>query len=415
MRKVKNMRKKRKRILAATMVVLLGAGPFLRVSATNLEDAKNKKNEAQNNLDDVKNEIEEMEDAQQGLKEEKAVYDAELVSLLTDMQILEEDIENKKEEIEQANLDLEEAKKTEQNQYQSMKVRIQYMYEVGENSVWTAIVGASSITDLLNRVEYVNEVYDYDRKLLTAYQETVQQVADLTEQLKVEKEEMEELQISYEEQEEELQNVIQELKAQMKDFELQLADAKALANEYAATIQEQNTIIAAAEEEKRRKEAEAEEKRRQEEEAANNASNNTTSTETETNSDSQSGLTNSNLNPNYTTSVSGSDVVAFASTFVGNPYVFGGTSLTNGADCSGFVQSVYANFGISLPRSSAEQRSAGQEVSYANAKAGDIICYAGHVAIYMGDGKIVHASSPSTGIKYGTATYRTILSVRRVL
>ena len=99
--------------------------------------------------------------------------------------------------------------------------------------------------------------------------------------------------------------------------------------------------------------------------------------------------------------------------FVGNPYVYGGTSLTNGADCSGFVQSVYKNFGISLPRTSSEQRSVG--VEYADAQPGDIVCYAGHVGIYIGNGKIVHASSPSTGIKVGNATYRSILAVRRVL
>ena len=90
---------------------------------------------------------------------------------------------------------------------------------------------------------------------------------------------------------------------------------------------------------------------------------------------------------------SGSSVVNYATQFVGNPYVWGGTSLTNGADCSGFVQSVYANFGVSLPRTSYEQQNAGTEVSYADAQPGDLICYGGHVAIYMGNGQIVHASN----------------------
>lgn len=427
------MRNRKNRILATALVVAVGVSSFLPVSATNLDDAKSKKNEAQNNLDDVNDEISSLESAQQELEEEMAAYDAELVSLLTDMEILEEDIESKQAEIDQANLDLEEAKETEKNQYEAMKVRIQYMYEVGDSSIWTAIIGASSITDLLNRVEYVSEVYDYDRKLLTSYQETVQQVADLTEQLNTEMEEMEELELSYEEQQEELQGVIDELSIQINDFDSQLADAKALASEYAATIQEQNTIIAEAEEEQRRREEEAAAQEAAAAAAQVAASSSSNSTETESTSgsssssgtetgssssggsSSNSGLTNSNLNPSYTTNVSGSDVVAYACQFVGNPYVWGGTSLTDGADCSGFVQSVYAHFGISLPRSSGEQRSAGQEVSYSNAQPGDIICYAGHVAIYIGNGQIVHASSPSTGIKYGTATYRTILSVRRVL
>ncbi|MEG7531393.1 MAG: C40 family peptidase, partial [Hungatella sp.] len=87
----------------------------------------------------------------------------------------------------------------------------------------------------------------------------------------------------------------------------------------------------------------------------------------------------------------------------------------NGTDCSGFTQGVYRNFGVSIPRTSGEQRSAGREVSYSDAQPGDLICYAGHVGIYIGNGQIVHASSPSTGIKVGPATYRTILSVRRIL
>ncbi len=113
---------------------------------------------------------------------------------------------------------------------------------------------------------------------------------------------------------------------------------------------------------------------------------------------------------------SGSSVVDYATQFVGNPYVWGGTSLTNGADCSGFVQSVYSNFGVSLPRTSYEQQNAGTEVSYSDAQPGDLICYGGHVAIYMGDGKIVHASNSTDGIKISNdATYRTILSVRRLV
>jgi cell wall-associated NlpC family hydrolase len=108
-------------------------------------------------------------------------------------------------------------------------------------------------------------------------------------------------------------------------------------------------------------------------------------------------------------------VVDYALQFVGNPYVWGGTSLTNGADCSGFVQSVFKHFGISLPRTSYEQRSSGKEVSYSNAQPGDLICYSGHVAIYIGGGRIVGAQSSAIGIATQTATYRTILSVRRVL
>lgn len=418
---------RKSRILATVLIVAVGTGMFLPVSATSIKDATDKKNEAQNNLDDVNKQIDEIESAQQELESEMAQYDSQLVSLLTDMDILEGDIESKQGEIDQANIDLEAAKASEESQYEAMKTRIQYMYETGDSSVWTAIVGASSITDLLNRVEYVSKVYDYDRKLLTSYQETVQQVTDLTEQLNTEMAEMEELQTNYEEQQAQLEDVIASLNSQIDDFDSQLADAKTLASQYADTIQEQNTIIAAAEEEQRKKD----EQKAAEAAAAVAAASSTANTGTSSGSGTStsggssssssssstggSGLVSPSLNPSYTTGVSGSDVVAYASQFVGNAYVWGGTSLTNGIDCSGFTQAVFAHFGVSLPRTSGEQRSVGQEVSYENAQAGDIICYAGHVAIYMGNGQIVHASSPTNGICYGTATYRTILSVRRVL
>ena len=111
----------------------------------------------------------------------------------------------------------------------------------------------------------------------------------------------------------------------------------------------------------------------------------------------------------------GQAVVDYACQFIGNPYVWGGTSLTNGADCSGFVQSVFAHFGIQLPRTSAEMRNAGAAVSYSEAIPGDIICYDGHVGIYMGDGQIVNAINSAKGIGIISATYTDIITVRRLL
>ena len=111
----------------------------------------------------------------------------------------------------------------------------------------------------------------------------------------------------------------------------------------------------------------------------------------------------------------GQSVANFACQFVGNPYVWGGTSLTNGADCSGFVMSVYSNFGVSLPHSSSADRNVGSAVNgLENAQPGDIICYSGHVAIYIGGGQIVHASTAKTGIIISNASYRSILSIRRI-
>jgi cell wall-associated NlpC family hydrolase len=111
----------------------------------------------------------------------------------------------------------------------------------------------------------------------------------------------------------------------------------------------------------------------------------------------------------------GQSVASFATQFVGKPYRYGGSSLTNGADCSGFIMAVYANFGVSLPHSSGSLRGVGYEVSASNMQPGDIICYDGHAAIYIGGGSIVHASNPETGIKISSpANYRPIVAVRRI-
>lgn len=152
--------------------------------------------------------------------------------------------------------------------------------------------------------------------------------------------------------------------------------------------------------------------------STNTSTDSSTSASGSTGSSSSTGSASSSgstTDSSTSTSSTGSAVASYACQFIGNPYVYGGSSLTNGTDCSGFVMSVYAHFGVGLPHSSSAQRSAGREVSVSEMQPGDIVCYSGHVAIYVGNNTIVHASNARDGIKLTSpANYRTILSVRRI-
>jgi len=219
------------------------------------------------------------------------------------------------------------------------------------------------------------------------------------------------MELEYKDQKKQLETLIATKKKEVSNFDSQLAQAKKDADIYAQTVAKKNEEIRKTKEEEARKKAAEQARKKAEEDARKKAASNTGSRSTN-NNNKYSGPTASKSTGG---TAQGRSVADYGLQFVGNPYVFGGTSLTNGTDCSGFVQGVYKHFGYSLPRSSSEQRSAGAEVSYSDAQPGDLICYAGHIGIYIGNGQIVHASSPATGIKVGTATYRTILSVRRII
>ena len=407
-----------KRFLAVMLVITAAMTQVLSVDASTMSKAKDAKKAAESDLNKANSQIETIEKQQQALQNEIDAKDAELVNLLVNIGILEDELDGKNAQLEQVTADLAKAEQTEADQYASMKKRIQFMYERGDTAMIESLLGSENMADFLNRVEYVSEVYDYDRNLLTQYQTTVQQVADLKSTVETEKAELEAMEDEYAAQQTELENVLAAKKAKMGDYNNQLATAQAEAEAYKKTIAAQNKII----KEEERKQKEQEEKARAAAAKAS-AGNSNSSTSGTGNTGNSTGGTSSNStgssgggeNPSYSTSVSGSSVVSYACQFVGNPYVWGGTSLTNGADCSGFVMSVFAHFGVSLPHSSGALQGCGKAVSYANAQPGDLICYSGHVAIYMGGGQIVHAQSTAVGITTSSATYRTIVAVRRVL
>ena len=406
-------KKRRVHILAVILASAVAFAHIQTVDASTINKAKNAKKKAEEDLNAANKKIDDLERQQAALQSEIDAKDAELVNLLVNIGILEEELANKNTQLEQVTADLAAAQETEKKQYASMKKRIQFMYERGDTAMLEALLGSADMTDFLNRVEYVSDIYEYDRNLLTQYQTTVQQVADLKSTVETEKAELLAMQEEYAQQQDSLETVLAKKRSQMGDYDNQLAAAQAKAAEFQSTIAAQNQVI--KDEERRQKEAEEAAKAAAK---ANSGGGSTSGSGGSSGGGSTSGsgeTSGGGSNPGYATNVSGSDVVSYACQFVGNPYVWGGSSLTNGADCSGFVMSVFAHFGINLPHSSAALQGCGKSVSYANAQPGDLICYSGHVAIYMGGGRIVHAQSTAVGITTSSATYRTIVAVRRVL
>lgn len=445
----------KKRFLCLTLGLLLTVSQVAPVgAATRKEQLKQDKAAAQSQLAAQESKIDSLENQKQTLSAEINQLDSDLVNIMVEIEILDGELSDKEAQIEQTKADLEVAEANKQKQYEAMKKRIQYLYEKGGDDAWAQMLfQATDFTSLLNQAEYVQQMYDSDRNSLEEYKETVQQVTDLGNQLDSEKAELEEMNQEYQNRQASMQEQLEQKKATSSDYDAQIAQAQNQAAQYTELIRQQNAEIQKIEEEEKkaaeeaaRKAAEEAAKKAAAEEAAKKAQEeankkaaeaaskkpSTTSTTTSSNkttgnsssstskgngsssgsSSGSSGSSSSNVSYNPT----GQSVVNYACQFVGNPYVWGGTSLTNGADCSGFIMSVYAKFGVSLPHSSAAMAGCGRGVSYSEAMPGDIICYAGHVAIYMGGGQIVHASNARDGIKIsGNAAYRPIVAVRRVL
>jgi cell wall-associated NlpC family hydrolase len=449
----------KKRIVCLTLALMMTAAQVVSVSASREDELREEQAATSAQLDATYAQIDQLYSAKQQLQDEINTLDANLVNVMVSIQTLEGDISNKQADIEQTQADLQKAQNAKDKQYAAMKQRIQYLYEKGGSEAWfQMMMSADNLSDLLTKAEYTQKMYDYDRKSLETYANTIEQVTNLGNQYQQEKSELEGMKQEYEAESANLQTQIDTKKANSADCDNEIAYAQEMANEYANLIQEQQAEIeqleaeriAAEEEARRQAEAAAEEAAQQEDqtvydedgnevdadEAAENGDtvydedgnevdpSETTSSDDDVKYDEYGNVIDSDntVDPDSVSSSSssssssgsGSSIVDYATQFVGNPYVWGGTSLTGGADCSGFTQSVYAQFGYSLPRTSYEQQNWGTEVSYADAQPGDLICYGGHVAIYMGNGQIVHASNSRDGIKISNdATYRTILSVRR--
>ena len=378
------MKKRITCILLSIIMIIVVVDP---VWATTISDIKKEQQQNQAQLDEINDQIDSVAGELEVVEEEIGEMDSALVEIIASVSILEDEILEKEDQIVVAQADYEVAKAEEEAQYEAMKLRIKFMYEKGDDSYLQLFLEAQSITDMLTKAEYIEKLYEYDRKLLTDYQAIKEEVAALWNTLEEDKSELEATKCEYEEEKAALEVALEEKRTVSDNYETQLAKAKQEAQAYKAKIKNQTAKI-------KQLEAAAA--------AAAATANKVTKVD-------------ASVITNATGSALGKEIATYAIQFAGNPYVPGGTSLTTGADCSGFTYAVYKAFGYKLPRTSTEQRSAGVAVEYSNAQPGDLICYAGHVGLYIGGGMIVHASSVKTGIKISYATYRTILGVRRIV
>lgn len=378
------------------------------------KDAEKKKSQAEQDLKDKKNEINGLKDQQQITADDIKNKSAKLDEILAAQKKLQKDITSKQAEIEQNQKDLAAAQEKQQEQYDAMKKRIQFMYEnSAEDNIWTAIIESNGITDMLNRIEYVSDVYDSDRALMDSYQAAVEQVKEIGTKLDNDMNELTAMQDDYEKQQADVEAAIVALENQKEQYASQIAQAQQQAENYQNIITAQGKIIQEQEAAAAAAAAQA---------AAARANSSSSSSSYDGGGAGKGGsiagdyAAGGGKNPGASTGVSGSSVVSYAMQFVGHPYVWGGNSLTNGVDCSGFVHEVYAHFGISTPRYSQAFKSVGQAVSFDNIQPGDVVVYPGHVAIYAGGGVIVEAQSTKAGITANRSVQcHTILAIRRLV
>lgn len=383
----------------AVLAVSLTAGAAVRpVHATTAEEIRD---QAREDMEETLEQIDQIKDSQANVASDLEQAASDMNELVAKMDQLNQDIADKQAEVEQAADELVSAKQAEAEQYDAMKLRIQYMYENSvDTSIWTAILESDGISDMLNRLEYVNDLYQSDRDMMESYQAAVQKVEDWSRQLSVEMEELMALQDTYKGQQDDLQVLIAALQQKKEQYAQQLAGAEEAVEGYQNTIDEQERII-------REREAAA---------AAVSADSYEGGGSGESGLGDAEYLEDPDCDPEFTSGVTGEELVNYALQFVGNPYKWGGNSLTNGCDCSGFVHLIYAHFGISTPRYSQSFKTVGQPVAYENMKAGDVVVYPGHVAIYIGNGCIVEAQSTRAGITSSrSVNCHTITAIRRLL
>lgn len=435
---------------------ILAASMLLSLPESVLADTESsiKASQSQNNTalsettDQINNEI----NAQTKLQQDISNLDSQLVSLMSNIDIVTDDIKNTEAQIDAKAQELSDAQTQCDMQYADMETRIRYMYESGSGTSWFSyILEATDFSDFLNRVEYARQMNAYDRNQLDLYKQTIQETEDKKTALEQTKSELTEEQNSLTEQSDDLNTALVQKKSESDNYDSEIAALREKADALNKTISDQNAQIQniLTQKQKEAEQAEAAKALSEKASASETAKtlsdqtsstdeaektsstaskvNNTQSTSAETDSavsaedssapaaaDSSADTTGQGETVSSSDNI-GQQIADFACQFVGNPYVVAGESLTDGCDCAGFVKAVYAHFGVYFERNLDLYMTLGRGVSYEEAKPGDIILYSGHAALYIGNDTIVNASCPELGICIRSpATYRQIIGIRRL-
>lgn len=438
-----NRGRQRKAILILAVLVLAVQAP-LPGRASPVTRAEQERRRAEEEKSRAESEAQQLEQKLGQSRQKEQALEEELVRLLALKDILESDMEELKTQIQVADRDYRQAEEKRQRQYDILKKRIQFLYEEGDITYLDILLKAKNIGDVVSQTEYFRQLYEYDQEIIQRYEKLKQEAAGKKELLEEKQSQLEVMEEENESQQKELEGFIAARQKESSGFALELEAAQARAAQAAGEVirkTEEIRILRARQEEERIRQEK--ERIRQEQESAGRepgsagqesgaagrepgaAGREPGATGREPGGAGQesggAGTAQDSAGTAGGRSVKsiggtefGRNVADYALQFVGNPYVYGGTSLTGGTDCSGYTQSVYRHFGISIPRTSGEQAGFGREIPYEDMEPGDLVCYSGHVAMYIGGGRIVHASSRKEGIKVSNdPAYRTIVSIRR--